>query len=117
MDRVGGSGGLPQIPIDTSRAQEAPAPKLASLLQQDSAVKHQASEQSDITPGALAARTAAVKTAKRGNSLKGGIKADTDRGVLQGFAARQKNAKTIAARVLAYGSDVESSIKREGAPF
>ncbi|MDR1590718.1 MAG: hypothetical protein LBR92_01850 [Puniceicoccales bacterium] len=109
---VGGSD-FPQIQLNP-KAAEATGPKITGPHVPRTRVPKQAENDSNITPQALAARTAEVKTARRSQSVKPGIKADTEAAP---NVARQQNAKTIAARVVAYGSDVDSSIKHAGAFF
>ncbi|MDR0740561.1 MAG: hypothetical protein LBF34_02510, partial [Puniceicoccales bacterium] len=120
MDRVGGSGGLPQIPIDTSRAQEALAgPKLTPVPH--AKLPNQASEQSDITPGALAARTAAQPQV-RANALKAGWKGTIVHDANTASAARHETARTIGNRTANYqqpfqkGGSITVSGSKPGAP-
>ncbi|MDR2721099.1 MAG: hypothetical protein LBB15_02310 [Puniceicoccales bacterium] len=112
---IGSSSSVP-LPVGPKRAKEAPVGSLVrGALPDNAAVKHRAKDDSNITPKALAERTVEVTTGRKGSaSLKGGIKADAR---VAPNAARQENATTITARVVAYGDDVERTIKRDGAPF
>jgi hypothetical protein len=98
---VRGSGDSLQIPTDAKRAQEAPKPKIAGLLPQNLAVRDRASDDSNITPKALAARTAAQPQV-RANALKAGGKGTIVGDANTAGTARHEAARTIGNRTANY---------------
>ncbi|MDR2372274.1 MAG: hypothetical protein LBD60_03955 [Puniceicoccales bacterium] len=102
--KVGAGGNdFPRIQLSPKAAEE-PTGRIGNALPNRPAAKPQASEHSDITPKALAKRTANLAAAGEGKSVKGGIKADAR---IAPNAARQENATTIAARTETYGQDAK----------